>query len=442
MKSKLISRDLDGVIAISEGEAIGCGTFLRDVEAWANKFPESSHAINLCVDRYLFMVAFSAVIRRGQCNLLLAGHQPEMIAEALKSYPDAYVICDREISGCEGQIIKIERKSRPSGAIHIVPDIPEDQLAAVVFTSGSTGTSKPIPKTWGALRTGALVNCAYLLGDDIEACNFIATVPPWHMYGLEWSVMLCLVSNTMTYSGETFFPEDIRLALGRTSGKRILISTPLHLRAMLNSGVDFPTIDTVLCATAPLDIDFARDVEQQFSAPVFEIYGCSEAGALAYRWPTRDAHWKFMREFHVVRRDPKVQISACHVAGIIELADTLIFQPDGSFLLRGRNEDLVKVAGKRASLGELNSRLLSIDGIDDGVIYDPEAFGFESGRLSALVVSKSRDVNEIRQELAQSIDPVFVPRPIKMVPRLPRSETGKLRRDELLSLIKMTVEKS
>jgi acyl-coenzyme A synthetase/AMP-(fatty) acid ligase len=440
--SKLISRDLDEVIAISEGEEIDCRTFLDDINFWTGKLPESSHVINLCTDRYLFTVAFSAVIRRGQCNLLLAGHQPEFIAEALESYPDASVVCDRDIVGWRNQTIRITRDSRPTEATHIVPEIPEDQIAAIVFTSGSTGTSKAIPKTWGTLRNGALINCGYLLADEIEAHNLIATVPPWHMYGLEWSILLSFVSNTVTYSGETFFPDDIRLALERTPGKRILISTPLHLRAMLNSGIDFPEVETVLCATAPLDADFARDVEGLFAASIFEIYGCSEAGAIAYRRPVQNEHWKFFDEFRVEQKNPGVQISARHIAGIVELADKLSFQVDGSFLLGGRNEDLVKVAGKRASLGDLNSRLLSIEGIEDGVIYDPESFGFESDRLSALVVSESRDVNEIRQDLARSIDPVFVPRPIKMVERLPRSETGKLRRNELLSLIKMTLEKS
>ncbi len=442
MTGRMISRGLDESVAISGDEAISCGTFLSDIEVWADRLPESAHVINLCVDRYLFMVAFFAAIRRGQCNLLLTGHQSEIVREALQSYPDAYVLSDHDFSDSEVQAIKITRDPEPSDVAGDNPEIPDTQLAAVVFTSGSTGTSKPIPKTWGTLRSGALMNAGYLLADGKARCNLIATVPPWHMYGLEWSIMLCLVSNTTTYSGGTFFPDDIRLALERTSGKRILISTPLHLRAMLNSGVDFPAVETVLCATAPLDVDFAQDVERNFSASVFEIYGCSEAGSMACRWPTRDEYWRFLSEFHVERGNAKVQISADHVPDVIELADTLSFRADGSFLLEGRNEDMVKVAGKRASLGELNSRLLAIEGIEDGVIYDPKAFGVDSVRLSALVVSPSRNISDIRQDLARSVDPVFLPRPIKMVDRLPRSETGKLRRRELSRMIKMAAEKS
>jgi acyl-coenzyme A synthetase/AMP-(fatty) acid ligase len=436
----MISRNLDEIIAVSKGEAISCRTFLYEVESWAEQLPASSFAINQCTDRYLFMVAFFAAIYRGQCNLLLTGHQSEIVEEALEAYPDAYVVCDGEVSNYGARTLEVTRATRSSDASCVNPDIPNEQLAAIVFTSGSTGGSKPIPKTWATLKNGAAINAGYLLGDDTQACNLVATVPPWHMYGLEWSIMLALVSNTAIYSGKTFFPDDIRFALEDTAGRCILISTPLHLRAMLKAGLNFPEVETVLCATAPLDIDIARKVEQLFSAPIFEIYGCSEAGAMACRWPVRDKYWRFLSEFHVEQTHPNVRISASHVPDIVELADCLDFQSDGSFLLEGRDEDLVKVAGKRASLGELNSRLLSIDGIEDGVIYDPKDFGLDSGRLSALVVSQSRNISEIRRDLSRSVDPAFLPRPIRMVERLPRSETGKLRREELLRLIRTKVE--
>ena len=82
---KVIERKIKELLGrpISDGEEIDCRTFLDDINFWTGKLPESSHVINLCTDRYLFTVAFSAVIQRGQCNLLLAGHQPEFIAEAL-----------------------------------------------------------------------------------------------------------------------------------------------------------------------------------------------------------------------------------------------------------------------------------------------------------------------------------------------------------------------
>jgi acyl-coenzyme A synthetase/AMP-(fatty) acid ligase len=435
----MVSRGLDEIIALSEGEEVNCRRFLAEVNFWADQLPAGAHVINLCADRYLFMVAFFAALRRGQCNLLLTGHQPEIVSESLQTYPDACVVCDRDIPDIDGPTLQIARGTKLSNAVCPNPDIPDDQLAAIVFTSGSTGGSKPIPKTWGTLKRGALINSANLLGDDMSPCNLIATVPPWHMYGLEWSIMLCVVSNAIAYSGETFFPDDIRFALDQTSGRRILISTPLHLRAIAKAGLDFPDVETILCATAPLDIEFARVVERHFSTQIFEIYGCSEAGAMASRFPTRDQYWRFQPEFRVEQRQPKVRISAPHLAGIIELADSLSFQSDGSFLLEGRDEDMVKVAGKRTSLGELNSRLLSLDGIEDGIIYDPGVFGFASGRLSALVVSHSRNVRDIRQDLARSVDPVFLPRPIKLVDKLPRSETGKLRREELLRIIKMNV---
>ena len=55
-------------------------------------------------------------------------------------------------------------------------------------------------------------------------------------------------------------------------------------------------------------------------------------------------------------------------------------------------------------------------------------------RVAALVVAPTLDETQILAALRTSIDPVFLPRPLKRVPALPRSDTGKLPRAELLKL--------
>jgi acyl-coenzyme A synthetase/AMP-(fatty) acid ligase len=120
----------------------------------------------------------------------------------------------------------------------------------------------------------------------------------------------------------------------------------------------------------------------------------------------------------------------------VVLADRLELSDDGTFLLLGRQGDLVKVAGKRASLADLTARLLSIPGVEDGVIVEPSALGAEDGdRLCAFVVAPGLSAEAIRRRLAQLIDPAFLPRPLKVVAQLPRSQTGKLTRETLEVLL-------
>ncbi len=111
--------------------------------------------------------------------------------------------------------------------------------------------------------------------------------------------------------------------------------------------------------------------------------------------------------------------------------------PGRRFRLRGRNNDLLEIAGKRASLGDLTRRLLAIPGVDDAVIFqlDAEA-GTGVRRLAALAVAPQRSEAEILAALRASIDPVFLPRPLRLVEALPRNATGKLPRAELLAALK------
>jgi acyl-coenzyme A synthetase/AMP-(fatty) acid ligase len=103
----------------------------------------------------------------------------------------------------------------------------------------------------------------------------------------------------------------------------------------------------------------------------------------------------------------------------------------------GRNSDLIKVAGKRVSLGELNHLLLSIEGVEDGVFFLPdEENGARTIRLAAAVVSTQLSNAELLQALRNKIDPAFLPRPLLRAERLPRNATGKLPRQALLQLLR------
>jgi acyl-coenzyme A synthetase/AMP-(fatty) acid ligase len=97
---------------------------------------------------------------------------------------------------------------------------------------------------------------------------------------------------------------------------------------------------------------------------------------------------------------------------------------------------MLKIAGKRASLGDLNQKLLAIPGVEDGVFIAPENLQNERQRLTALVVAPTLSKKQILHQLTQSIDAAFLPRPLHFVESLPRNSTGKLPREQLVSFLK------
>jgi acyl-coenzyme A synthetase/AMP-(fatty) acid ligase len=129
-------------------------------------------------------------------------------------------------------------------------------------------------------------------------------------------------------------------------------------------------------------------------------------------------------------------VHAAHFAASTLLQDIVELLPEDRFRLCGRNGDLLEIAGKRASLAELNQRLLAIDGVRDGVVFqlDPDERGLQ--RLAALVVAPTLDAARIRDALRAAVDPVFLPRPLLRVDALPRNGAGKLPRAVLLSCVK------
>ena len=81
----------------------------------------------------------------------------------------------------------------------------------------------------------------------------------------------------------------------------------------------------------------------------------------------------------------------------------------------------------------MTRKLLAIPGVEDGVVFQLDGDGVR--RIAALAVAPTLDESSILAVLRRAIDPVFLPRRLRCVPRLPRNETGKLPREVLLELL-------
>ena len=112
-------------------------------------------------------------------------------------------------------------------------------------------------------------------------------------------------------------------------------------------------------------------------------------------------------------------VEAPQLAAPITLADIVSLSDGGRrFRLCGRHADMLEIAGKRASLGDLTRRLLAIPGVRDGVVFqldDGDALGVH--RIAALVVAPGLDEHAILDALRGAIDPLFLPRPLRLVAR-------------------------
>ena len=416
--------DITRTIRVSE--------FLAHVNALADVLPQRSYAINLCGNRYRFLVAFAAIIVRGQCNLLPSNKNQATQRNIADGYRDSYIIHDGLEPASGVQAFEFPKRLNVSVGVTSPPAIPWDQVCAISFTSGSSGESKANVKTWRMLYHGMRVDSRYYLDDRRTAQSLLATVPAQHMYGLETSIMMPLCTNVCVADGQPLFPEDIRSALARMPAPRILVTTPVHIRALENSNLEFPEVGLILSATAYLDQTMAKRIESRLGGRLREIYGCSEVGSIAHRRTTQSDLWEAFDVFHFSRSASQVVVGASHLPETVILQDILEFSSDRCFRLLGRSEDMVNIAGKRGSLFELNCLLLATPGVVDGIIFEPPTED-TMGRLAALVVAPELSSREAMANIRAHVDPVFIPRRVIFVDSLPRSETGKLPREQVLA---------
>src|SRR3546814_8081818 len=81
-----------------------------------------------------------------------------------------------------------------------------------------------------------------------------------HMYGMEMSVLLPLLGNVAVHVARPFFPQDVADALAEAKAPRLLVTTPVHLRALVEAGVSLPPMAGIVTATAPLPQPLAAEI--------------------------------------------------------------------------------------------------------------------------------------------------------------------------------------
>jgi len=425
----------DDIVAVRAGLGIGRAAFLRDVAALAARLPAHRYILNLCADRYRLMVGFAAALCRGQISLLPPADAPGVLSAVAADYPDLYALTDGAArTGLPNFFYPSDLEE--GGAAASVPAIPGAQPALILFTSGSTGRPAPVPKSWGVLVRSARAAGERLGVSRLRGATVIGTVPHQHSYGLESAILLALQHGLAVEAGGLFYPADISAAIEAAGRPRILVTTPVHLRALVAEPGGMPAVDLILSATAPLPGELAAQAEARFEAKLVEIYGCTEAGQVATRRTVEDTDWHCFDGVTLNERGGRFWASGPAVEGTALLQDVIEPTGQGRFRLGGRSADLVDVAGKRTSLSYLNHQLLGIAGVQDGAFFMPDAAGSQIARLAACVVAPGLRAADVLAALRARIDAAFLPRPLVFVDSLPRNALGKLPRAALLSLIR------
>lgn len=425
----LLTGDGSRSIAWRHGRAVSLADFRNDVAALASRLAPHGPIVNLCEDRYAFLVSFTAALSLQRTSLLPPSRAEQLLLEIERAHPGSERIDDALVASALAA--KANARALPT-------QIDSDFVALIGYTSGSTGQPKANAKRWRAAHGTSACNAAAMRAvlqiAEHESAWVLATVPSQHMYGMELSILLPLIGNMAVHSSRPLFPADIAAALSELPPPRVLVSTPVHLRAIIESGIDFPRASLVVSATAPLSRALAEAVEARVG-PLLEMFGSTETCVIASRRTAVEAHWRAYEGIVLSPLESATRVDAPWFADSAMLQDVVELQAPDRFVVRGRHADMIEVAGKRASLADLTKRVLAIEGVRDAHVFQPtDAEPGAIARVAALVVAPTLEPRQILDALAKSVDPAFLPRPLVLVDSLPRNELGKLPREQVLAM--------
>ena len=430
------------------GKPIGWASISCQARQQASGLVGTGPIMNLCEDRFAFLVMLLAAALAERVTILPSDRSPGSLRDVISTYDSIAAWYDNEemadrlsAVGLHGELFQ---PALADGKSHDELDPASIGDAKIVmFTSGSTGKPVSCVRTLSFFRQGADANAKCMMEGLTQGVSVVATVPPYHMYGFELSVIVPLFKGGTVYSGRPFYPRDIAVALQAVDAPRILISTPVHLRILKESGIEMPPVARVFSATAPLPGALARGIEKMLCADLREIFGTTETGSIGWRNTAREESFHLLHGMELTQQGETSRISALHISPPFALPDRLVSAGGGKFRIAGRSNDIVNIAGKRMSLAGMNAILTDIDGVMDGAFLAPgDDVGGPVDRTVAFVAAPGLSAADIVSALRNRLDSAFIPRRVIFVEALPRNKAGKLplhqfRRFALATLIRL-----
>lgn len=327
--------------------------------------------------------------------------------------------------------------------------------ALVLFTSGSTGSPQPIPKSLAQLDSEiALIDS--LWGEALRNTLVVNLVSHHHMFGLPFGLLWPLVRSVPFHTRTIHYPEPLeQLALDH---RLTLVCSPVHLQHLpdkLDPTILYGRIAEVFSAGAALEENVARRCQALFGHAVTEIYGSTETGAVAWRqepagrWHclpgiTVDHPPEDQPSMHPSGLRPlRIHSPILHPEASLVVADLGTRLTPTSFTLGGRTDRITKIGGKRVSLTALEQALLSHPWVREARLVPLTE---RKGRLGAVLVLNRngnaalidqgrKAVNDLlKAHIAGPVEPIALPRYWRYLSSMPLNSQGKNTTDALVDL--------
>jgi acyl-coenzyme A synthetase/AMP-(fatty) acid ligase len=403
----------------------------------------SRPTICLCSDDKALLAAslIASLSSGGPLLILPYARSRQALEEAMEALSPTFFLADGSGNYPPGpRVIEISEIPFHGAALPDTVRNPDEPFL-ILFTGGSTGKPKIWPKTPRNMLAEAQYNSGTfgITKDDL----FLATVPPYHIYGLLFSVLIPLVSSACVLPGIYTFPKEILVAAEEHKAT-VLVSVPIHFRVMKNAALQRFHLRMAFSSAGMLESEDALYFREKTGVDVIEVYGSTETGGVATRRRFLDREsWVPMDPVDWIIRDGNLCVRSEFLSptlprdgdGFFVTADCVDPDRDSRFILRGRADDIVKIGGKRVDLATVQAKLKGIPGVHDAVVMALPVRTGRQNELAALVATQL-DVMDVRRGLADISEAYAVPKRLIVVEEIPMTPSGKYDRTEIEQMLK------
>jgi long-chain acyl-CoA synthetase len=331
-----------------------------------------------------------------------------------------------------------------------IANLIESGPAVVQFTATVGGDPKGVLKTTKNLEAAAAAIGASL---DIKPDDrVLCTMPLHHSYGFDFGLLASLAHGTSLFLEDEVSPKRIAKLL-REQSVDVFPGTP----ALFGALARVPTVKPLKIAGARymssgsmLPASIAESFQQRFGIRLLSCYHSTQAGPLAIDRPGKDPAsvgkpfegvdlrvagpkgekisagdlgpiWARSRglsmlvvpKIHLPKRDSGVAIGDVDGEGWFRTGDLGQIDRGGRVTITGREDDLVKVDGKRVALGEVEGCLEAFPKVKAAqarVVTDDLGGPMVIARVVRAGVCKAEDIID---HCARNLAPYKVPRQIE-----------------------------
>ncbi|MFC6277242.1 AMP-binding protein [Psittacicella hinzii] len=308
---------------------------------------------------------------------------------------------------------------------------PYSQTQIKLKTSGSTGNPKVITKLachmWQ--EATSLAKVFPFVHPELQVLGSVSCL---HMYGLTHRVFLPLSQGWIIGRQQLVFNENL---IAETTRPSVWISSPVFLSNLHQIKAQAQqNLLGVVCAGGVLSLETEQKLSQ-FKINVFEIYGSTETGVVAYR-PGKGI-WQTLSPVNIgVNEHECLWVESPWVNQREQTSDVVELSSQG-FKLIGRNDRIVKINDKRVSLSQVEQELILHPWVQDAYVCKHPKFM----RLVALVVLKPEAmlesqgrkpiIAELKHFLSKSQEKSVLPRYWRFIEQLPRNSQDKIDRQQV-----------